>query len=339
MISPIILSDEVQLALNSKVDCEPIKLANPYRTPMLIDEIRVRAPFLTNNHDPTTQLDLAPFVTKLRLSLGEMVVTKEFTPLALLGKVLDQGDFAGVSGASFTPYTALPYSLSNHYRSWKLPKPLYIPAGEYLKATFFYDLTNMGLQYADPEFITFPIGKARIVYLGRSLASDAPPPPVISVPWVAYYEGSLFNTPGQSDLSSESDLCNPHDAPFKIQRFNGRIAMQAGANSNGRFGDVFWPNASVNTLPQSPLQDNSIFDVKVSMTDSQGRHFVPAGTPFYNLFNRTTSSWESGGSLPPKSFVTAALDYNYDAATYLGDTYSAKAMIAMLGHRDVQLLK
>lgn len=284
MRSPILLSAEAVVDVNSKVELATPELANPYNTAMWLDEVRMQS-FRVGNSD------FNPFHMKLRLSLGRVPLTSDFIPIPMFGKVLNSFGTWSIDGA----YT------------WKLPRPLYIPGGEFVVSTVFNDPMDLTAQPV-PQRI-------RITYVGRSLGSDDRPPGKIDVPWVAMFAGPTHPMGADfAEESKETDLYNPFNEPLKVQRFIGRMTIPA--------GEFIQPEV------------NRLFTL-VRMTDSQGRFVVKDPTPFAHLFFINEMSWNVNAVLPPKGFYIVSLNQNYSSVDSMIEP--VKPFISIIGHREVSL--
>src|SRR5258708_39811640 len=92
-------------------------LQNPHRTAMLIDEIRFHA---------TANAEAALLSTRCQFRIGRNELTNGWVPLQMFGKSINPNDCTNTSGATNPLIVA----------SWKLPRPLYVPAGEVLIPNF-----------------------------------------------------------------------------------------------------------------------------------------------------------------------------------------------------------
>lgn len=191
MNSPIILrAPAVSLAPNAVLELDPVGLENPFRTPMLVDEIRFYA------EAGSGALQLIP---RVEIKLGREPITHGYMPIRLLAKVMN-GSMA--SGNTFLAFSV-----------WKLDKPLYVPP-------------NQRLSIRVASVVTSSDASATVLVscqlAGRSLSSKEPIPKSIWLPYGAFWttpvvsNGAIFE-----NQSAESDLVNPFDMPIQVQRFVG----------------------------------------------------------------------------------------------------------------------
>lgn len=302
MYSPILMSDSFLIGVNQKVQPLTDHFQNPFRTPMLIDEIRMS--FDESIEDPTA---VDPFSIQLKLALGRDPLTNDFIPMPMLGKLLNPGRQTN---------DPLIYT-------WKFPRPLYVPGTELLIPTMFNSPMPGTAGRAAP---------VRLTYAGRSLDPNYQQPKTIALPFAAIWKGlaqgiDLGNVP-TSDDSTESDLVNPFDRPLYVQRMIGRIRA---TNSDG-VGTAAGTGDALDDLNDSSLAQNSTL---IQMTDSLGRQAVRDPTPFSNVFNAIDRAWTINTMLPPKGFFIVHLDEDYGSS--LSDSDFAQPMVSMIGYRAVTL--
>jgi len=196
--------------------------------------------------------------------------------------------------------------------SWRLPRPLFIPAGAVVVPNF----THTG-------FISDTIN-VRVGYSGRTVFVK---PKKVYVPWVAKYASKVFNPISAAgvDNSTELDLVNPHPEVLHLQRFVGRTMSRLSTGPQA--------GATSETAPES---FGSKF-LSVRVTDSYGRPIVRSYTPFRDVFGALTRSWEmdNGAELDPQSFYRVAL--KKDAAALVPNSQNdvAQAFISMVGWREM----
>lgn len=193
--------------------------------------------------------------------------------------------------------------------SWRLPRPLYIPAGAVLTPKFSHN----GMVAAAVN--------TRVGYSARTIFAR---PKVLYMPWVASYKSKAFNPISAAgvDNSSELDLVNPHPEVLHLQRFVGRaLVISAADGSTGELGSQAFCSQSLS----------------LRMTDSYGRPVVRDYTVFDQVFSALTRSWDmdNGAGLDPQSYYLVNL--KKAAATYgVGNTNdSAQAFISMVGWREL----
>ncbi len=196
--------------------------------------------------------------------------------------------------------------------SWRLPRPLFVPAGAALIPSF----THTGLI---PAALNVRVG-----YSGRTVVSR---PKKIYVPWVAKYVSKSFNPVNDAgvDQSSELDLVNSNPEVLHLQRFTGRTLV---VNSDG-------------TMEEGSPVYFGCQTLTVRMTDSYGRPIVRSYTPFCSVFSPLTRSWEldDGTQLDPESFYRVQLKVapvTLDAGQTAAVGAAGQAFIAMIGWRELE---
>ncbi len=272
-------------------------LENPFGNPMWIDEIRIRLPNSTGDSAATGWSNLA-----LELKLGNLNLTKGYVPLSLFGKVLNSD------------------ALSEEYPGmfvWKLPKPLFIPAREFLRPTM----------YLTP-YTGAPATTITIAYVCRPLPKGTPTPSTLQLPWVSYFTPPVIATGSEdrSDESTPADLYNPWDEDLHVQRFLGRLMIQGSADEEQ--GRMALASAQVN------LETGIVeYGTLVSAQDSYNNILIRDRTPFAHVFDSIDRAWTVNCLLPPKGFYLFSVDRLWDA--YGGATANATVGISMVGWREV----
>jgi hypothetical protein len=195
--------------------------------------------------------------------------------------------------------------------SWRLPRPLFVPAGAVLIPSF----THTGQV---PQSLNVRIG-----YSARTVFTK---PKMVYLPWVAKYVSKAFNPVENADVdnSSELDLVNPHPEVLHLQRFVGRTLFIA--DSGIVFGE------------SRPASVGSQY-LTLRIADSYGRPVVRSYTTFRDVFGATTRSWEmdNGAQLDPESFYR--VDLKKDVQTITATTGgSLQAFISMIGWRELEAL-
>lgn len=272
MNSPILLSSgELTIPKWSTVEPETTRMQNPFRTPMLIDEIRFRTNALGFFNGLMS--------SKVEILLGRSPLTNGMVPIGNLCKVLLDGNFGSDGGA-------LPY----FHHTWKLPKPLYVPPEELLTCRLHYS----------GEFGGSATTVMQVTYAGRSLPSNFPRPKTQWLPWAAAFQtASLALTDGNSDetISDQADLVNPFDEPLRVQRFIGRTLRNN--------------NLAANELGQQAGDQAPSTMTFVRAVDSFGNILVRDPTPFTHLFQFVDRTWTVNAVLPPKGFYLFQINRDY----------------------------
>jgi hypothetical protein len=252
------------------------------------------------------------------LKLGNLPLTQNLVPIGLFGKVLNDSSTAehmtseGVlTGAPLTP----------DLFTWKLPKPLFIPARELLRPTFYLQ--------------TFPGAPSQVItvcYACRPLPVGTPTPKKLQVPWVAAFVPPMLATGSdRTDVSTPADLYNPWDQDLHVQRFNGRFMVQGNTITFGRGEEG--GNMTLASVEQD-LETNLVtMGTTVQAQDSFNNILVRDPTPFQHVFDMVDRAWTVNAVLPPKGFYTFTMDRLW--AAYTGDPVTATCGISMVGWREV----
>mgnify|MGYP001566356905 FL=1 len=280
------------------------RLENPYREPMWIDEIRFRLPAAEAGGTQAS----AWSSLRCELKLGETPLTKGFVPIGLFGKALNDS----IEGASGGPPMF----------TWKLPKPLYVPARELLRPTIYYD-----------SFTSAPAKTVNIIYCCRPVLKGTPPPRVLQIPWVTHFQPAFLALTGaaaandQTDQSTPADLYNPWDQELHVQRFVGRLM---GRNTSGEaHTSMSIASANIN-LTTGILTSGTL----VSAQDSFNNILIRDRTPFAHVFDFLDRAWTVNCVLPPKGFYLFTVDRLWAAYT---KTITATVGISMVGWREVRV--
>ncbi len=313
-ISPILLQAQISPPAGggSFGLADTTRLENPFQGPMWIDEIRFRLP----GGAAVTGAGQAWSSMRVELKLGNIPLTYGFVPISLLGKV--QNDLAeGV------------YSLgSPDCFTWKLPKPLYVPARELLRPTIYYD-----------TYAGAPAKTVTIIYACRPVEKGTPAPSVLQVPWVTYFqppylscslEAPAVNTTNQS---APSDIFNPWDEELHVQRFIGRLMIQNHGENSGYLG---LSDAAMD-MSTGAIRCGTL----VSAQDSFNNILIRDRTPFAHVFDFIDRAWTVNCILPPKGFYLFTLERIWD--TYVPPTATdfvpviATLGISMVGWREMRV--
>lgn len=214
--SPVILtSGEVSLSRGAIAVPDHGLLQPVERTAMLIDEIHFSGRTLAGDgisyFDPRWSI-------RAQLSLGRLAVTNGFIPVAgleyaHLTNSLNCVFARTAGGGGGSDYAAYIFSSAR----WKLPVPLYVPAGSTLQCQL--QATSSGFAWASGLYT--PTLVADVTYVGRLLPVDYPVPNTIKVPYATALvspDVASGNTPLFIE-SKDLQLGNPFDVPLFAQRF------------------------------------------------------------------------------------------------------------------------
>lgn len=160
-----------------------VRIENPYKMPMLVDEIRVAT--APGHFDRV----------RLQLKYGRQELTAGFVQLPLIGRTLN--------------WSALHQGRLDTY-VWRFAKPIFLPAGASLQPTVRYQ--------ADSGAGGGPV-TVHITMAGRALPASTPTPALIDLPYIAKYETPYIgpNAVGAYQ-STENDLKNPFSEPLNVER-------------------------------------------------------------------------------------------------------------------------
>lgn len=312
-ISPIILQAQISPPPGggSFGLADTTRLENPFQGPMWLDEIRIRLPDPQGGEAPIAWSTLS-----LELKLGETPLTRSFVPIGLFGKVLSDSGDGGSNGTTAE-------------LTWKLPKPLFIPARELLRPTF----------YCAP-FTGAPAKTITILYSCRPLPKGTPQPQVLQIPWVSYFVPPAMTMPNpadRTDQSTPSDLYNPWDEELHVQRFVGRLMPQNSGNDIQDYMSIasaFVSISQANVVTYGVPIGQVISGTLVSAQDSFNNILVRDPTPFAHVFDFLDRAWTVNCILPPKGFYLFTIDRLWNRYTRPG---TITVGIGMVGWRDVKV--
>lgn len=293
-------------------------LENPFQGPMWLDEIRFRLPV----SDGVMAPPLSWSAIGVDLKLGNIPITRSNTPISLLGKTLNDAFNNNFSPGeqAWTNQDDTGFVAGPQMFTWKLPKPLFIPARELLRPTMYFR------PYAGAAART-----VTICYACRPLPVNFPTPAKLDIPWVSYFSPGFSAVPSATDLSDQStpsEIYNPWNEELHVQRFVGRFMGQPYYEA-----DNFMGLASAQVDFTTGLTKSGTF---VTAQDSFGNILVRDPTPFAHVFDFLDRSWTVNAKLPSKGFYTFTVDRQWSAypANSLGLT-AATVGISMIGWREV----
>lgn len=294
---PIHLTATATLQSNSQQGVNAIALKNPSGEAMELLEIKWRLQI-----DYSSSLGAAIALggaVACKLDLGNYPLTNGFVPVWSFGR---GENVANESNYLYTP-AAVADVVRDEYR-WRLPRPLYVPAGAVVMATF----QNLGLIQ--------PAITLQVSYSARSVARS---PKKVFLPYASCYASKPLNAlAADSDQSSETDLGNPFDEPLHLQRFTGRVLTTASGY-----------------LVETGGAEYSAYLTRVRMSDSFGRPIIRSLIPFRNAFPAMSRSWELDGAvMDPRSYFNVYLSKNAPSETYTVP-FTIQCFVGLVGHRAV----
>ena len=293
--SPLHLSDSLILRSNTAGTVNAAAMKNPMNQDMEILEIKFElSGALVDGNDTTFGGSIW-----CDFSMGPIKLTNGAVPCFLFGRA------ENLTGEYKTDTTD---TLGFNAYSWRLPRPLFVPAGTALIPNF----THTG-------FIPNTVN----VRVGYSCRTVTKTPKRVCVPWIAKYVSKAFNpiSTAAVDVSSELDLVNPHQDPVHLQRFVGRTLFLPNTGSTGSSEDR--PNGFGSQY------------LTARIMDSYGRPVVRNYTPFRTIFSAQTRSWEmgTGAILDPEAYYIVSLQ---KAAMTLTPDGVGQSFISLVGWREME---
>lgn len=307
--SPLLLQAQITAQPGGEMGlADTTRLENPFQGPMWLDEIRFRLP-------SSTGLFAGGYWSGIwcKLRLGDLPITQGNVPIALLGKELN-GSLQG----AIAPYIF----------TWKLPKPLFIPARELLRPTIYFS-----------PFVGAAASTVTIAYACRPLAVGTPTPRKLNVPWVAAYvppfQATGVAAADRIDLSQPSDLYNPWRQDLHVQRFVGRLLFQT-SSPTGAVGEPSYIPLSAVTPNLEAGLPTSAMGTLVSAQDSFNNILIRDPTPFSHIFDFLDRSWTVNAVLPSMGFYQFQVERFW--SQYATTAVTASPAISMVGWREVDYL-
>lgn len=302
---PLHLTASATIPSSSGGNVNAVSLKNPMGRAMEILEIKwqVRFDFGLNTLRPGDATFVLGGALGCRLQLGDMPLTNGYVPVWSFGRSDNLQECVVSSTRAYSEY------------SWKLPFPLYVPAGGVVLPSF----QNRGLLSGDIGVI--------ISYSARDLPQNYSPPPKVAVPYAAAYVSKPFDiSAAGTDVSNETDLANPFDEPIVLQRMTGRVPVLSSQTSGFAY--------EKSGVPVAAEQMN------VRIVDSYGRPIIRDYAPMRQAFSALTRSWEMDGQqivMDPKSFYRAYMKFDAPSnAIISGAAIYASGHIGFTGYREVK---
>lgn len=314
--TPLSLTATATVASNSSAGVNSIALKNPMGQPMEILEVRFQ--LNTIGYPGSNLSTILGGMIYCKMDLGEHEITNGFVPTWCFGKWESPLE-------AFVAVTQLPAEQVYIYQTyiWKLPKPLYVPAGSVLIPTF----QHTGLFQNTVEI--------SVTYNCRSFPVGTPPPEKLSLPYVAAYTSKTFErSETETDESTETDLVNPFSVPLHIQRFVGRLQV---FQSNVSVAQETPPTTTAAGSGRVADAPTSYENWQIKMVDMLGRPIVQDFTPFRMVFDAQSRSWEmdNGAVMDPNSYIIAYCRKAAGTGVIEGGPYFSQAFISVVGWRDL----
>lgn len=306
MNSPVVVSSGyMTIGQNAMVEANSQQMQNPFKTAMLVDEIRFAAPAVTITGPTVSSIDPI-LILEAEIRLGREPLTRDYVPFGCFGKVVKTSD-----------------TTDTRRFTWRLPKPLYLEPNELLvtkvrfRANGFPGAVGMGAS------TTF-----QVTYAGRALGSEFPIPKKRNLPFVAHFnipELGATNGATQQTVSNQTQLVNPFREPLVLQRFIGRTSRYGTSSAGTAELGKYW----CDTLPGRGTD--------VRAVDSFGNILVRDPTPFVHLFNFPERIWPVNGAiLSPKGYYIFTVDQLYAITPPTAYSAYLSHAISFVGHREVE---
>jgi hypothetical protein len=278
-LSPLFLSK--QLGVFTDYDqtlfANSYDFVNPNKTPMLVDQFR----FALRGTVTVDGLRFGEIDVDLRV--GSIPLTNGFVPV--------------------TAFCPVYRTAIENVLVWHLPKPLYVPRGVGISATF-------RIRRADPN-VTFEeggVGQIAFNVAGRSVPMGWPVPKQVFMPWAA---ATYVNTYVDEWVSQDNELVNPHEENLVLQQLLG--FTWTGLDDTGRASNVM-----------------------VQATTSQNKVLIRDPTPLNLLFPLDRHVLNVSGVLAPKEFIRVALTVKSPSDAPTEQRNLAFTTIGMVGYRKIQ---
>ncbi len=302
--SPVHLTGFVVLRANTSGSVPAAALKNPMNQDMELLEIKFE---LSGPRQTASAAGVFGGTISCELSLGSHKITNGSVPCWNFGRA------ENLEGEVKSDTTD---TLDFASFSWRLPRPLFIPAGAVVIPTF----THNGYI---PQAVTVRVG-----YSCRTVFTK---PKRIYVPWVAKYVSKAFNplTDADTDLSSELDLVNSNPEVLHLQRLTGRLLFLGSSDGVPLTSSV------------QPMSLGAQY-MTLRITDSYGRPIVRNYSTFDSVFNAQTRSWEMEGDaeLDPEAYYLVNLKKGAMAldgpGAGFGATTQAQVFVGMVGWREME---
>jgi hypothetical protein len=278
-LSPLFLSK--QLGVFTDYDqtlfANSYDFVNPNKAPMLVDQFRFAL------YDGTIVNALRSGEFDVDIRVGSIPLTNGFVPV--------------------TAFCPVYRTTLEGVLVWHLPKPLYVPRGVGISATF-------RIRRVDPNvtFLSDGIGPVAFNVVGRSVPMGWPVPKQVFMPWAA---ATYVNTYINEWVSQDNELVNPHEENLVLQQLLG--FTWATSNDSGRLSNVM-----------------------VQATTSQNKVLIRDPTPLNLLFPFGRRVLNVSGILAPKEFIRVALTVKSPSDAPIEQRNLAFTTIGMVGYRKIQ---
>lgn len=254
--APFLASGSVTLGPSESGVVDTQRTSIAFRKPIMLDEIRFQASIALDLTGNLATINLGDNV-RARIQLGRFAMSNSFVPIWHFGSRLNLEHTVDSSTVDLGVFR----TNISHFR-WRLPRPMFIPAGQSVITEFFRTpLTQSALD-----------ATCWVSYAGRYLAPDVEIPKETCVPYVtAYLLPQLRSaiTSVATGQSGENDLYNPFSQPFHVQRAIGRLLQ---VTNDGGAVRSYLENSSPNANAIGALANR----MNIKMWDSYGREIANA---------------------------------------------------------------
>lgn len=303
--APLLLSGQVSINAGQTVNAPSVGLMSPFREPIWIDAITWT--MWNDNAAANSFWDWGGTI-RTRLTLGRTEITRNrdngFVPIWNLSPQVNDV----TASMQFDKDSADGRFPSTMYK-WKLPRPLYVPAGMSLQSTF------MRTADGGPDDTQVIVG-----YAGRYVDPALPTLHEIDVPFATYAEAAanvgVF-------LSNENDFVNPFLVPLHTQRFILRMQHQQDTTTPPFLTEAY----GLTSLPAFKVQDTFGHNMIRDFVDGSARV----------IFDFTRRAWSFDNVLNPKE------RYNVQVQPYQGagggsavSVFTDTVMLSLIGWRKEQ---
>lgn len=310
---PLHLTATASVAPDATAGVNAIQLKNPIGAPMEILEIKfsvVQSTGTTGVDVSSTSSPILGGLVACKLDMGSFPLTNGYVPVWSFCR-----NYNGIQEGGFDNIVPASGVQNPVEYSWKLARPLYVPAGAVVLPSFQHrGLVNDTLN-------------VRISYSARSVKPGIPPKR-ISLPYASAYVSKTFAIDNtlDSDTSTPTDIINPFAEPLNLQRVVGRCQVWAndlsffteGANGGGDFA------------PSQLLQ--------AKIVDSFGRPIVRDAVVLRQIVSGLTRSWEMppGITMDPDSFWIITMNKLSTTKLFISSvSVNAQTFISVVGWHDV----
>ena len=307
--APIAFTASAPLASGQSITMDTGTLQSGFRTPYLIDEIRIQVVTAVFASASLAWTGIGGNL-RAKFQTGNRQFSKLPVPIGNYAPVFSHLDFG--SAASGVNEAGAAVGRGYSYVRWPLPKPLWMAPGDVIQAVFEY----LPLGVAGPD-VTI-----NVTYVGRTIAPGTPAPDKRQIPWVSFFKYES----NEGYKSTTDEFRNPFTYPMIVQRFTERTFRKDETASDSR------EEMSRGQTPAT-LNLSSQF-VSMRLYDSLGYAIVKEFAPIGLVFDTSRHAWTFSRSLGAREQFDLTLrtdDVNGVATTPVGGWHT---MVGMVGYRD-----